>query len=173
MRILDDRLLIFFTADISLSFPTWPMCTSPLPLFFKVMHSQTRTHTYTHIETISISLLSTLYHCAAWGAVLADLHWLLRAIPFFLAPCGRREKKSKLSHSSNQHLPESSPRELPLFSCHFLFKLSLSVYDIFYVISLTNNSCARNSQEGIVISYLSVVPYTRKLLWTCVFCRSQ
>lgn len=52
---------------------------------------------------------SPLYHSAAEGAVLADLHWLLRAIPY---PCcsrrggGKKKKKEKknptlLIHQSN------------------------------------------------------------------------
>lgn len=150
------------------------MCASPLPLFFKVIHTHTHPRTRTEdTETISISLpLHTLSLCSmgsrfGWSTLIAEGHSL------FLAPCGRRKKKSKLSHSSNQHLPESSPRELPFFFCHVLFPLSLSIYDIFFVISLTNNSCVPNSQEGAVISYLSAVSYTQKLLWTCVLCRNQ
>lgn len=68
-------------------------------------------------QSPSPPICSTLYHPAAGGAVLADLHWLLRAVLYpWHAHKHTQKKNHSPSPSSNQHLPDCGPREPPSVS---------------------------------------------------------
>lgn len=147
-KILNDRLLIFCFAAITLFLPPCPMCTFPLSSLYKA--TQAHTHMHRTWGKKSTPSCSASYQSAALGEVLADLHWLLWAFLYPRCSVARKKtkKKTESSHSSNQHLPDSSPRELPqvFFSCFFPF-----------VFFLTNNCDVPNSQKGAVICFLSAI----------------
>lgn len=146
-KILNDKLLIFCFAAITLFFPPCPMCTFPLSSLYKA----TKAHTHTH-RTWGKNLppsCSASYQSAALGEVLADLHWLLWVFLYPWCSVARKKtKKTESSHSSNQHLPDSSPRELPQVFFLICFP---------FVFFLTNNCDVPNSQKGAVICFLSAI----------------
>lgn len=138
----DDRLLIFFSKDISLFLPYCPhVCILP------AITSQSNTNTQTKQRTkISIFLLP---HTPSLGSMGSSFGWstlIAGGHSQSLALCREKKKGKKnyrLSHSSNQHLAKSNSRELSFFLLSSLF--------FFLFIFLTNNSPVPSSQVGQVI----------------------
>lgn len=110
VKILNDRLLIFCFAAITLFLPPCPMCTFPLSFLYKATQAHTHTHR-TWRKNLPPLLLCILSLCCSgrgfgWSALIA--------MGLSLSPVlWSKKKKTESSHSSNQHLPDSSPRELP------------------------------------------------------------
>lgn len=146
-KILNDRLLIFCFAAITLFLPPCPMCTFPLSSLYKATKAHTHTHRTWGKKSTPLLLCILSVCCSGrgfgWSALIA------MGLSLSLVLCSKKKnKKTESSHSSNQHLPDSSPRELPQVFFLIFFP---------FVFFLTNNCDVPNSQKGAVICFLSAI----------------
>lgn len=118
VKILNDRLLIFCFAAITLFLPPCPMCTFPLSFLYKATQAHTHTHR-TWRKNLPPSC-SASYHSAALGEVLADLHWLLWAFLYPRCSGARKKNLSLLIHQT------STCQTLAQENCHKFFFLFFS-----------------------------------------------
>jgi len=133
----------------------------PAQYAHSLCHYSTKEHKHTGctLKQSPSLFCFTLYHSAAWGAVLADLHWLLWAIPY--PQVSVREKRKKKKFQAFAFIkPTPAGIEPRRASINFILFFGFS-FHLILVCSSTNNSHVPNSPEGAVIPYLSVVIYNK------------